>query len=178
LKYDDLWYTKNFSYLEMTARDYTMNDIMVMRQDFMSLLQRLREALGIPVYVSHALRSWSEQFYYVCGGDPKKYYESEHQFGNAADIYISFGDVKGMIYLTSLAKMIGFNRIGLYPYSGCKFVHVDMGIPKPSESWIRNKNGVYTYYNTVTEAIKTIEKREDGEYSLEKLEEPKKKSKK
>ncbi len=153
-----MYYTNDFSYNEFVGHSPSTEGIMVMRQDFMAKLQRLREFIGIPIYVSHGLRSWYEQFYGICNGDPKKYYESEHQFGNAADIYLWDTSVERMLNLAALAKMVGFKRIGLYPYSISKFIHVDMGIPKPSESWIKNKKGRYDYYNTITEAIEIIKK--------------------
>ena len=153
-----MYYTNNFSYNEFVGHSPSTEGIMVMRQDFMDRLQKLRDYVGKSIYVSHGLRSWYEQFYGICGGYLKKYYESEHQFGNAADIYLMSKSIESMIELAVGAVLIGFKRIGFYPNTYSKFIHVDMGIPKPSESWIKNKKGRYDYYNTITEAIEIIKK--------------------
>jgi uncharacterized protein YcbK (DUF882 family) len=156
LRYEDFYYTPNFKYSEFTDIEDTIN-IMSMDPEFILLLQKLRDFIGSPINVTHGLRPWWYQFYEICGGDWRKYYDSEHQFGRAADITTN-KTIEGMINLASSAKIIGFKRIGFYPYSISKFIHVDMGKPRPSESWIRNEKGKYFYYNTITEAIEIIKK--------------------
>jgi uncharacterized protein YcbK (DUF882 family) len=154
LNYLDIYYTINFSYDEFASLN--TREIMIMRQDFMYRLQKLRDIIGEPIHVSHGLRSWHEQFYEVCGGDFGKYYESEHQFGNAADIYLTDKSIVAMIRLALKAIHVGFTRIGFYPYSNSNFIHVDMKEPCPSESWIRNKDKTYTYFDRFDGALSEI----------------------
>jgi hypothetical protein len=61
-----------------------------------------------------------------------------------------------MIRLALKAIHVGFTRIGFYPYSNSNFIHVDMKEPCPSESWIRNKDKTYTYFDRFDGALSEI----------------------
>jgi uncharacterized protein YcbK (DUF882 family) len=153
-------YSKNFSRYEfyIDEEDGNYYDIMTMRLGFIEKLQKLRDVMGEPIGVTHGLRSWFEQFYDICGGDEDKYYESEHQFGNAADIWLCKRQpsIYNMLELGQKAIQVGFKRVGFYPYSNVKFIHVDMCHNVKSESWIRNEQGRYAYYLKFDEAISEI----------------------
>lgn len=150
-------YSKNFDRSEF-CENSAYSDIMTMRLMFIKKLQRLRDIMGEPIGVTDGLRSWYTQFYGICGGDESKYYESEHQFGNAADIWLCNRppSIDNMLELAQKAIQVGFKRVGFYPYSNTKFIHVDLCHNVKSESWIKNKYGRYIYYSKFDEAISEI----------------------
>lgn len=77
----------------------------------------------------------------------------------AVDIWVKDFDYKK---LAELAEKVKFKRIGLYPFSHSKFIHVDVQPPKPNAAWIRWKNGKYVYYGTLKTAFKTLLDYEKG----------------
>lgn len=150
-----VFYTKNFDFDEFTCKCKRCNPgAYIMRLDFIDRLQRLRDCINKPIDVLNGIRCFYDHFYDVCKGDRNKYYESEHQFGNAADIRISKKRTKGdMIRLAEKAKLMGFKRIGFYP--GSWFCHLDMATPDPSESWIFDGK-TYVYYREFDKALSVV----------------------
>lgn len=148
-------YTKNFDFNEFICKCGKCNPYSsVMRLDFVDKLQTLRDCINEPIDVLNGIRCFYDQFYDVCKGDRNKYYESEHQFGNAVDIRISGKrNKKDMIRLAEKAKLMGFKRIGFYPNSS--FCHLDMAEPSPSEAWIFNGK-TYIYYRNFSDALSII----------------------
>lgn len=118
-------------------------------QKLVNLLQTLRDRIARPIHISSGGGIRCNDYNSLIGG----YLNSPHVEGKAVDIY-----VKGFSYvkLAKLAKEVGFSRIGLYPFSYSKFIHVDTVLKNPSESWIRDKNGSYFYYNLLETALKNI----------------------
>ena len=111
------------------------------------LLQELRDLIEKPIIITSGIRCVS--YNKKIGG----YKKSPHLEGKAVDIFSKDFDY---IKLARIARWIGFSRIGLYPFSNSKFIHVDIIEPYPNESWIRDKNGDYFYYKTFELAIKSI----------------------
>ncbi len=84
---------------------------MSMRIKFVERLQKLRDVLGVPLCVSDGLRCFYMQYYIICGGEPEKYYVSEHQLGNAADVFIcGKNSIRHMIEVAISAIQVGFKK--------------------------------------------------------------------
>lgn len=110
-------------------------------------LQELRDLIKKPIQILSGYRC---QKY---NREIKGYIKSPHIGGLAADIYVGNFDYKK---LAKLAEKVKFKRIGLYPFSDSKFIHVDIQPPKPNTAWIRWKNGKYVYYGTLKTAFKAL----------------------
>ena len=113
-----------------------------------SKLQILRDLIDLPINISSGYRCRRENK--KVGGYP----DSPHIDGIAADIIVSDFDYGE---LALLALEAGFYRVGLYPFSNSKFLHLDIKPPSPSQAWIRWKNGKYTYYKTLRLALDAID---------------------
>lgn len=149
------FYTRNFYFDEFICKcGHCDPYAQIMRLDFVDRMQKLRDCLNEPIDVLNGIRCFYDHFYDICKGDINKYYESEHQFGNAADIRISNKRNKGdMIKLAEKAKLMGFKRIGFYP--GNWFCHLDMAEPSPSEAWIFDGK-TYIYYRNFSDALSVV----------------------
>lgn len=112
-------------------------------------LQSLRDLVKKPIHILSGYRC--EKYNREISGYPK----SPHIGGLAADILVEDFDYKK---LAKLAEKVKFKRIGLYPFSHSKFLHVDIQPPKPNAAWIRWKNGRYVYYGTLKIALGTLVK--------------------
>lgn len=110
-------------------------------------LQALRDLVGKPIQIFSGYRCQK----YNC--EIKGYVKSPHISGLAADIWVEDFDYKK---LAKLAEGVKFKRVGLYPFSKSKFIHVDVQPPKPNTAWIRWKNGKYVYYGTLKTAFKAL----------------------
>ncbi len=151
--------SKNFEKNEFDCPCQKCKKDMLPDPKLVTLLQILRDRIGKPIYISIGGGIRCSSYNDSVGG----YRDSPHISGKAADIYI-----KGSSYikLAKLAKEVGFNRIGLYPFSYSKFIHVDTVLKNPSESWIRDKNGSYFYYNLLETALKNIKTMLKDTYAL------------
>jgi len=109
------------------------------------LLQELRDLIEKPIIITSGIRCVS--YNKKIGG----YKKSPHLEGKAVDIFSKDFDY---IKLARISRWIGFSRIGLYPFSNSKFIHVDIIEPYPNESWIKNWDGDYIYYKSLEEALK------------------------
>jgi len=112
-----------------------------------SKLQDLRDLIDRPIHISSGYRCERENLK-VDG-----YSDSPHIDGLAVDIIVKDFDFRE---LALLAIEVGFYRVGLYPYSNSKFLHLDIKPPSPSQAWIRWKNGKYTYYKTLKGALDVL----------------------
>ncbi len=110
-------------------------------------LQALRDLVRKPIQILSGYRC--EKY----NREIKGYIKSPHIGGLAADIWVKNFDYKK---LAKLAEKVKFKRIGLYPFSHSKFIHVDVQPPKPNQAWIRWKNGKYVYYGTLKTAFKAL----------------------
>ena len=110
-------------------------------------LQALRDLVRKPIQILSGYRC--EKYNREING----YVKSPHIGGLAADIWVKDFDYKK---LAKLAKKVKFKRVGLYPFSKSKFIHVDVQPPKPNQAWIRWKNGKYVYYGTLKTAFKAL----------------------
>jgi len=115
-------------------------------------LQILRGWVGEPIFISKGggmrCKKYNDR---ICG-----YNKSPHLSGKAADISCKNTDI---YKLATMAKLIGFKRIGLYPAS--HFIHVDIIKPSPSTCWMRDITGAYKYFKppkTLKNAIEFCKK--------------------
>lgn len=108
-----LWRWKNFSPAELACRG---TGRLLIDEDALDRLQKLREHVGSPLIITSAYRS--PQHNARVGG--KK--GSLHLQGKAYDIAVANHDPA---HLIRAAKQCGFQGIGTYPRQG--FVHVDTG---------------------------------------------------
>ena len=111
------------------------------------LLQSLREKINRPIYIIKGGGLRCKKYNRKSGG----YKNSAHLFGKAVDIHAKN---MSLIQLAKEAKDIGFTRIGIYVHNG--FIHVDTYAPRPSASWLRNENGIYSYFLTLEDAINSL----------------------
>jgi uncharacterized protein YcbK (DUF882 family) len=92
-----------------------------MNLDFVTKLDRLRDAVGVPLLITSGFRT-PEHNKKVGGVD-----SSAHELGRAADIAAFSGSHRYAII--SAAMKLGFRRIGV----GSTFVHIDDDITKPQD---------------------------------------------
>ncbi|MCJ7790548.1 MAG: D-Ala-D-Ala carboxypeptidase family metallohydrolase [Candidatus Atribacteria bacterium] len=114
------------------------------------LLQELRDEIKKPIYITTGGGIRCKTYNKLIGG----YVDSPHLKCKAADIRTDNFDY---VKLAKIAKEVGFSRIGLYPFSNSKFIHVDIIEPYPNQSWVRDKNGRYFYYKTLELALRGLE---------------------
>ncbi len=136
-----IFFAKNFKYSEIMC-PCGCKKIKPIDPHLSFLLQSLREKIKLPIYISSGLRC--KKYNRKIGG----YKYSPHIDGRAVDIHVKNMDIT---VLAMLSKDIGFTRIGLYPSN--HFVHVDVLKPRPSASWVRDKNRNYHYFKTLEDAI-------------------------
>ena len=114
--------------------------------DLIKRLQKLRDRLGEPVYISSGgglrCKKYNKQI--------KGYTRSPQLLGKAVDIHVKGYDIYD---LAILARRGGFTRIGLYPDN--HFIHVDTVRPWKNASWVRRK-GIYIYYKTLEIALEKL----------------------
>ena len=103
-------------------------------------LQMLRDLVNKPIIVTSGCRC--KAYNKTVGGGIK----SPHLEGLAVDCYTAKID---LITLVTKAKEVGLSRIGLYK----NFLHLDIVMPHPSTSWVRDKKGKYHYFMTLEKAI-------------------------
>jgi len=121
--------TKNFSTNEMMCHCGCKDS--EMDEDFMKILQHIREEMQRPLAISSAARcsSWNEQVSSTGKNGP-------HVFRKAADILISGADA---MRLFDIARKHGISGIGLSQKGnhGKRFIHLDVlsaddGHPRPT----------------------------------------------
>lgn len=130
-----IYFAKNFKYKEMECP--CCGKIHPIDPHLSFLLQSLREKINRPIYISRGGGIRCKKYNRKIGG----YRYSPHLEGRAVDIHAKNMDI---VSLAKQAKDIGFNRIGLYPFS--HFIHVDIIRPYPSASWVRDVQGRYVYF--------------------------------
>lgn len=141
-----IYITKNFKAIEFAC--FCCGKIKPIDSHFIYLLQNLRDKIKQPIYITSGIRC--KKYNKKIGG----YVDSPHLIGKAADIYT----IKiSLIDLAKTAKMVGFSRIGLYPYN--LFIHVDTIKPYPNESWVRDIQGKYIYFKTLEDSILFMEEK-------------------
>ena len=105
-----------------------------------TLLQKLRDWVGEPIHISKG-----------GGVRCKKYVESPHISGEAADISCKQTDIYKLALMANLLK---FPRIGISPHS--HYIHVDVVKPHPSKYWVYDRTGFIKYFKppkTIDNAI-------------------------
>jgi Uncharacterized protein conserved in bacteria len=112
------WRWPNFSPQELASK--REGELMI-DEDALDKLQKLRNILGKPLVVTSAYRS--EAHNRKVGGAPN----SQHRKAKAFDIVMANHDPA---HFESAAKAVGFTGIGHYPKSG--FMHIDTG---PARRW-------------------------------------------
>jgi uncharacterized protein YcbK (DUF882 family) len=127
---------------------------MLIDQDVVELLQDIRDEIDEPLHVAKGGGVRCRHYQKSIGG----YSHSYHLQGLAADVFMKNQIIEDMIMLAIMGKRFGFTRIGLYPYTYSKFVHFDLGKVVQSESWIRDRSGIYHYYDTLEDAIGVIQR--------------------
>lgn len=140
-----IYFAKNFKYSEIACP--CCGKIRPIDPRLSFLLQSLREKIKLPIYISKGGGLRCRGYNKRIGG----YKYSPHLKGKAVDIHVKNMDIT---VLATLAKEVGFTRIGLYPHS--HFVHLDTLKPRPSASWVRNIRGRYHYFKTLEKAIKCV----------------------
>ena len=138
-----LFFAKNFRYSEIMCPCGCKKNKPIEPQ-LTYLLQALRDKIDRPIYISIGGGIRCKKYNKQIGG----YIDSPHLYGKAVDIYSEAIDIIG---LAQQAKAIGFNRVGLYPYN--HFIHVDTVLPYPSESWVRDIDGKYKYFDDLEYSI-------------------------
>lgn len=104
-----------------------------------NLLQRLREWVGEPIYISKGGGVRCEKYNKKIGG----YEKSPHLTGEAADIHCKNTDIYKLALMANLLK---FPRIGIAPFS--HYIHVDVVKPHPSKYWVYDKTGFIKYFKS------------------------------
>ena len=121
--------TKNFAYSEMVC---PCCNVAVMDENFMKLLQKLRDEVG-PLRINSGYRCAKHNK--AVGG----YFRSAHLAGKAADIRI-WGDQADRLYAN--ARKLGFVGIGLEQKTGSpklsRYIHVDTQVRSGG-------NAIWTY---------------------------------
>ena len=143
-----LFFAKNFKYSEVRCPCGCGKD-RPLKPGMTFALQALRNRVDSPIYITSGGGIRCIEYNKKIGG----YIRSPHLIGSAVDIHSRAYDI---VTLAKYAVEAGFLRVGLYPYNN--FIHVDVEMPSPSKSWVRNKRGHYKYFLTVKEAIAWIDK--------------------
>lgn len=112
------WRWPHFSPAEIASRD---TGELLVNEEALDALERLRTALGRPMIVNSAYRTAAHNK--AVGGAP----HSQHMLGKAFDVSMANHDPAQFV---KEARRAGFRGIGLYPRSN--FIHVDVG---PERSW-------------------------------------------
>ena len=144
-----IFFAKNFKYSEIMC-PCGCKKVKPIDPKLIYLLQSLREKIDRPIYIGTGGGLRCRPYNKRIGG----YVNSPHLSGKAVDIHAKNMDI---ITLARKAKEIGFTRIGLYPHS--HFVHIDVVRPYKSESWVRDVNGDYHYFETLEEAMLDVRDR-------------------
>lgn len=114
---------KNFKHEEFASPEQPMSGLN-MDQEFMLMLQDMRDKAGIPMFVTSGYRT--ESYNKAIGGSPKSY----HIQGMAADISYSNGQELGKLLKAAIEA--GFTGIGIYN----KHIHVDNRPSGHIVSWV------------------------------------------
>ena len=120
------WTSKYFSYDEMKCKCGCGEA--PMDNDFMYLLDSIREGMGKPLYISSGYR---------CANHPiekKKLRPGAHSTGKAADLLVDGEDAQRVLLA---ALLLEFNRIGIQQKGSGRFIHLDTateedGFPAPA----------------------------------------------
>ncbi len=112
------WRWPNFSPQELASK--REGELMI-DEDALDKLQKLRNILGKPLLITSAYRS--EAHNRAVGGASR----SQHRLAKAFDVRMDNQDPQ---HFESVAKAVGFTGIGHYPKSG--FMHIDTG---PARRW-------------------------------------------
>lgn len=142
--------TKNFSDWEIRCPCCGDTNI---RLAIMEIAQAIRDELAQPVYVPEGGGKRCMEYHLAECGD----YPSAHCTGEAIDLYIKPFHIRNMLKIAYLGKEFGALRIGLYPDSTVKTVHLDLWEGK-SESWVRIANR-YVYFKYFEQAVKYVKER-------------------
>lgn len=148
--------SKNFKVKEFRSKCGA--DEVLIDEKLVKLLQKIRDKFG-KVSISSAYRTAKHNA--KVGGVPK----SQHRYGTAADITLSFSSAKKLLECARYAEKIGFTGIGLdNKYQN--FIHLDT---RPNVSYFRynSRGGTYSvpsFFNTVkrgmqSEDVKTLQKK-------------------
>lgn len=121
-----MWESKYFSYDEMKCKCGC--DQAPMDQNFMLMLDSIREHYGKPIIISSGYR---------CPAHPieaKKAKPGAHATGKAADLAVSGGDALGIL---GLALLSDIRRVGVQQKGEGRFIHLDIcdeedGFPTPA----------------------------------------------
>ena len=121
-----MWESKYFSYDEMKCKCGC--DQAPMDQNFMHMLDSIREHYGKPIIISSGYR---------CPAHPieaKKAKPGSHTTGKAADLAVSGGDA---MQIMGLALLSDIRRVGVQQKGEGRFIHLDIcdeedGFPTPA----------------------------------------------
>lgn len=127
-------------------------------QEVVNLLQEMRDIFREPIYVMVGGGVRCKSYNDRISGYP----QSLHTKGLAADVSLTntSGTIENMLKLAFVASVVGFTRVGIYPFTYSKFIHVDLAKQFKSASWIRDSNGVYHYYDTLVDSVYALAKGE------------------
>ena len=110
---------KNFSKAEFNCKHTGKNE---MKPEFMELLQKLREEVGIPFVISSGFRDVTHPV------EARKSAPGAHSKGIACDIQVMDGSTAGMLILHAL--ILGFKGIGVAQDNRrnrtSRFIHLDI----------------------------------------------------
>lgn len=134
----ELQLSKNFKVREFACKDGTIST--PISQELVTMLQRLRDRLGVPINISSAYRT--PKYNKAVGGSTN----SQHLYGKAADITCSVDP----LVVAWVAQDLGFH--GVECGIGSNYVHVDMR----AGWWFAVKPLANKKYETVPKLFTTI----------------------
>ena len=126
--------SKDFASKEFTCPCCKKNSV---SPTLITLLQKLRDWVGEPIYISKGGGVRCEAYNKKIGG----YNKSPHMSGEAADIHCKNTDIYKLALMADLLK---FPRIGISPTSN--YIHVDVVTPHPSKYWVYYRGQVIKYF--------------------------------
>ena len=120
------WQSKYFSFDEMKCKCGC--DQAPMDQEFMDLLDTIRESLAKPLIISSGYRCHNHPI------EAKKAKPGAHATGKAADLAVSGVDAQRVLLA---AMILEVNRLGVQQKGAGRFIHIDTcteadGLPSPA----------------------------------------------
>jgi len=120
------WESKYFSFDEMKCKCGC--DQAPMDQDFMDLLDNIRESFGKPLIISSGYRCHNHPI------EAKKSKAGAHATGKAADLSVAGVDAQRVLLA---AMLLDVNRLGVQQKGTGRFIHLDTcteedGFPTPA----------------------------------------------
>lgn len=137
---NDIQLTKNFKLSEFQCPDGSESVKLEMRG--VTMLQALREALGVPVTIASGYRT--DAYNARIGGAPDSY----HKRGMAWDVKTRLHPLD----VAKAAERVGFMGIGIYTHNGQRFVHLDIRASK--RYWKDQTGGALIRVNSLNEIKK------------------------